>query len=93
MPFSPFYVYAQSKSSKKIFNFEHNKLTPLLPINKNSEEWFSLLFKGDINGFEELFSKKGESVGRNIALRILIKDGAIIAPSYLWCYSDIPDLH
>lgn len=90
-PFVPHYSYAQSSTSKiSLKNDSNGKgFIQLTPVDKYSYNYFSLLYLGNIDRFRELFLKKGESVGNNIALRILIRNGKVVGTSYLWEYNDI----
>lgn len=91
----PYLIFAQSSQSMKILkcdSYRDLNYTELLPAEKFTESYYQLLYLGYINKFRDLFLSKGESVGKNIALRVIIKNGKIVMPSLLWFYADIPNI-
>lgn len=50
---------------------------------------FKAQYEGDVAKFRELFLKYGYYDGKEVVLRIVLKNGKVVLPSYLWIYPAI----
>ena len=97
LSWKPSGVYVQSSLSKQAYICKYStepiefiidkyfieKAYPEIPMFYTSDnEKFSTLFR--------LFGRYGTGDGSDFVLRIVLKDGEIIAPSQMWFYHEIP---
>ena len=89
----PDYVIAKSSRSENIYFVSApgviHGVTPITKESKSKNEALKAQYEGNVEKFRELFLKYGYYERKEIVLRIVIKDGEIVSPSYLWIYPDI----
>lgn len=89
----PDYVIAKSSRSENIYFVSApgiiHGITPITKEFRRGNEAFKAQYEGNVEKFRELFLKYGYYEGGETVLRIVIKDGEVVSPSYLWIYPDI----
>ncbi len=89
----PGVVIAKSSCSEKVyFVREPGIVFRSYPVTKEFNDGniaFKAQYEGDVAKFRELFLKYGYYDGKEVVLRIVLKNGKVVLPSYLWIYPAI----
>lgn len=86
----PTSIYVRSRSSEKAYEVTGRPPYELKPttISRTDSIVYSTFYAGDVNGFRRLYDEYGDDAlgAYNIAWRIVLKNGEIVNPSYMWLY-------
>lgn len=89
----PGVVIAKSSCSEKVyFVREPGIVFRSYPVTKEFNDGniaFKAQYERDVAKFRELFLKYGYYDGKEVVLRIVLKNGKVVLPSYLWIYPAI----